>query len=806
MDRAEYREKIQEIKNLNQQKRYAEAAEIILQINWRKVKSASTLTHAGVILGRAGKFAEGKELLLEAYDRAPIGKTSVYWLVELALKEGNYEEAEEYFREYVEIAPEDTRRYILEYKLGRVTGKSKEELITLLEIVNEKEFSEEWSYELAYMYHEAGRVDTCIKLCDEIILYFGDGYFVEKALELKMLYQPLTKQQAEKYEDIKMKKDGYTYVRPEDVSGYAEILHNDVAIPTIQENPAKFNTINLQAELAKNMQQIMNATEQETVNSTMDNIRHLVEESHLPIAENTEEEEKEMYADIESEEEIDGSLSLNFQEILSEDDGGQMSFMVPETPMVERQITGQMSIEDVLAEWERTKKAAETAMEEARQRKLESAKAKAIAQTENLMDKIADVAKEYDNEPVQVMQEAVEAPETPNPMLAMSATEAFAAAGISLDTPEETESVEEPEAVGAEEEDFESDSVLEEAPSETAEEVAVEAAEEDFEPDEDEIEEDVLPEEDTPSEEIGEETAESEPEDCEESKDVTDEIPDLEAAIERNVMEDVAEAIEVRTDVEDEPIANLDKEQAEIFSYFMPVAGMEKQICSVIEGVRGRRKDETSVRGNVLIEGDKHSGKTVLATDLIKVIQQLYPHQTTKVGRIDAQSLNHKAVETVIEKIHGGYLIIEHAGQLNSDKAVELSMCMERDTGGLLVIMEDTKIGIREVMARSESLAKKFTEKIRIPIFTNDELVNFGKAYAIDMGYVIDELGVLALYNRIGNIRTGAHATTLTEVKEIVDEAIENAEKSGVSKAVRSLFSKRYDDDDNVILREKDFI
>ncbi len=284
-------------------------------------------------------------------------------------------------------------------------------------------------------------------------------------------------------------------------------------------------------------------------------------------------------------------------------------------------------------------------------------------------------------------------------------------------------------------------------------------------------------------------------------KGATKKVPDLSAAIELQAMAELEDAEDVG-----EPIMSLDEEQSAIFSYFIPVAGMERQICSVLEGVRGRTKTGSSKRGNIIIEGEKGCGKTTLATKLIKVAQKLYPHGSTKVGRINAQSLNKRNVEDVLGKVAGGYMIIEEAGKLLPTKAADIARVLEEDDQGLLIVVEDGKEGVRRFLGLNNTLSAMFTEKIRIPIFTNDELVVFGKTYALECGYTIDELGVLALYNRIGNIRSGTKATTFPEVKEILDSAMDKAEKGSVTKAMRSIFSKRYDEEDNVILREKDFM
>lgn len=330
-----------------------------------------------------------------AYDRSPIGRTIIYRLAEVAVKMKDYELAQEYYEEFVEIAPHDNMKYVLEYTIKKAQGASYEELIPILEELKEQEYSEEWAYELAYLYHKAGMSEKCVEACDELILWFGDGPYVERALELKMLYQPLTRQQEEKYREIRQKRTGVTQIGAEEMKKAGEYEHEAVEIPQVNINPERFNTVNLQEEIAKGMQQILDATEKETVSDTMDNIKKMVEEiPYLQLPREEEEENDE--PQFETDEEIDDSLKINFQEMIGEDSDGQMSMVVPEKMQLERQITGQMSIAEVLEEWEKTKKAAEEALEIAKQRKLESAKAKALQEAGDIMDRLTDVIPKLD--------------------------------------------------------------------------------------------------------------------------------------------------------------------------------------------------------------------------------------------------------------------------------------------------------------------------------------------------------------------------------------------------------------------------
>ena len=394
MDKYEYNVKLDQMKSLCADENYEAAAEIADSINWNKIKNVNALFRTGEIYEKIGRYEDARDVLLMAYDRSPIGRMIVYRLAEVAIKMSDFDGANEYYREFVEIAPHDNLKYVLRYNIKKAQGADIGELIAILEEFKEVEYTEEWSYELAYLYHRAGMSDKCIEACDELILWFGDGPYVERALELKMLYQPLTKSQEEKYRTYRRQQAGVTDIVASEMEKAGEFGHGSVSIPQVQAGTDKFNTTNLQQEIARGMQQIMEATEKETVSDTMETIKKMVEEIpylQLPREEETVTEE----VHIETDEEIDGSLKINFQELIGEDHDGQMSLMV-EDSNVEKQITGQMSIEDVLEEWEKTKHAAEQALQEAQQRKLESAKARALQEAEELMDRLQDVIPKLD--------------------------------------------------------------------------------------------------------------------------------------------------------------------------------------------------------------------------------------------------------------------------------------------------------------------------------------------------------------------------------------------------------------------------
>lgn len=938
MDKYEYKLKLEQIQNLFAAGDYLTAAEMADTINWKKVRSSTTLCMVGEIYEKTGKYDACREVLLQAYDHSPIGRNIVCQLAEVAIKAKHVDEAEEYYNEFLEIAPKDNMRYVLAYEISCLKDQPLTDRIAILEELKEHEYTEKWAYELAVLYGQAELRDKCVETCDELILWFGDGEYVEKALDLKRLYQPLTPAQEDKYKQFREKKGMVEISLPQsterknvikEMVKTAECTSEEASETTV--TASKFNTSKLQEELAKSMRQIMNATEKETVADTMENIKKIV--SDIPYLNGEHEEEAEHAFDQEKiNAQVDRSLKKDFHALMKEQEESEKEEQeTPEQDIAKEEVrenaddaqseikeikhagekadaeevaSAQASIEEVLEEWKKTKRAAEAAMAAADQKKLEMSKENALLEAGQIMERLKTlipILSATPGEDLPVPEDTVAAKLASGN--AMKAADEEAAENESAAAPEETENVEasddissEDETTAAKAESTDSDvdavmksisaennadqaetSVVEEADSDFAREMAQENSEVDdtaadmvsTDTSDSVVEEDIaaaasadisgvtreMPDlsayqnrvsAETPDESGHTEAGDAETTDTEAASETVsvsmedqadeDELHVVESAPDEELEKMLAQAtqmfvenanvevpvgkaaavsqdtgvlpeIKLPDDLKEEQKAyELTEEQKELFSYFLPVPGMEDQISQILLGVKSRLGNSvTSLTGNILIQGEEGSGKTVFATSLIKAIEKEVGNEDAKIGKISASSLNGKDFAALIPQIDGGYLIIDKAGELNRETALRMSQLMEQNTRGMVILLEDTRAGIRKAMQLDFGFAKKFTEKVDIPIFTIDELVEFGKSYAKEMECTIDQMGVLALYNRINNIQKLERATTLAEVKDIVDEAIENAEGGGIKKAFGSIFSKKYNENDYLILHEKDF-
>ncbi len=900
------------MKNLVSRNKFTDALTVAETINWRKVHNINDILAGSESYEAAGKLEESRDLLLLAHERSPIGRMILYKLCIISIKLKELDEAQEYYNEFVQIAPHDSLKYILKYHINVAKGADNATLIKILEQLKDNDLIEEWAYELAYLYHKTNQAEKCIELCDEIILWFGDGPVVERALELKMLYQPLDKNQETKYRHMQQKKDGITEITANEPLLSGEIVPHTVAIPSVElpSGPERFNTINLQAEIKKNIDEIMKATEAGEVNENIDAIKNLVEEiPYLQVQEETPSEPvKEEF-----------SINDTFQQYLAEGYDGQISLKLPDdSPVEEEQIEGQMTIEDVLAEWEKTKRAAEAAMEDAKSNELENARAKALREANNVLNRlegamskldagmtssellkeeylsnsddynetasneepINEVDNELDSDKFEIPKINIEGANLGSleiPVVHTHAVEpAAAAAAISAlthsaeaakdttswqpPTLDDTETIEENEEV-----DFKEASQMiadvnellqkeiDRLSGDTAKAAdTVEEAQPEIKPVEVtqqiEIPEDIkdvevkIPEftlnnnEEDDSFTVADDAqyADVEAENTAVGADVLDddiELPKIELSPELFAEDISPEPIPVeKVTLEEEPNTHVEpvtypqepvqlQEEAEpvdstaekkseftledddlsTFSYFLPISGMKSNIVKVVKGAADRLDNPMSTGGNIIIVGEPGSGKTQMATSIIRVLEKKVGKPKGGIGKISGAKLNEKDIQKLYSKIQGGCLIIETAGDISKETAVTLSLLMENDNTGTIIIIEDNRKGIEKALLLDGSFAKRFTEKIVIPIFSIDELVSFAKTYAKEAGCFIDDMGVLALYNRINLIGRYDHATTIKEVAEIMDEAIEKSTRGG-------FFNKpKYDKYGNVILKEKDF-
>lgn len=837
MDKYEYKLKAEQIKKLVNEENFVAAMKIADSIDWRRVKNVSMLCTVSDIYVKNEKYEQSHEVLLMAYDRSPIGRMIVYKLAELAIKMKDFDEAIEYYREFVHVAPGDVAADILKYKIYKAKGATAEELIPIMEAFKEREYHEEWAYELAHLYHEAGMGSKCIEECDEIILWFSEGKYVERAMELKMLYRPLTPEQQEKYDHRNDKKEEPdTFLDEDDEENEEETVTldtakmqvitedmfsdaldpNDIKIKPV--NVGKYDTINLQAELAKSMDQIMSATEKEAVDSTMENIRKLVEDSQiLDINFDDELEKNEIKSDtlqvevpasieVASEEEQD---KISYEKILAEENDGQISLYMPEANILEKQITGQMRIEDVLNEWDKMKQAAEVAIKEAEQKRLDEAKGKALQKAENIMSKLSLIISE---EEMQVNGEEIAAA-LEESFLEEDAALAQVAASIEKNTKNNINdnAVESKNATNdsglvdlSKELEKIENLIIEEDKAELEEELTTNDLQEDKE---ENIEKTL-----TETDETDEENDKDDQED-----NIEDNLPDdiesiiadeLDSIMDESNTNDESNFEEVKQDEPDKESCakGLTKEQQEIFTAFLSVRGIEKALCDIFNPMNeANSQDVPFVVGNIAIIGKEQTGKTTLAMGIAKAVQIAQHKKSAKVAKISANSLNSKDIKLLLDKMEGGVLIIEKAGNLTEKTMKNVMSTIREVNEEIILILEDTKRGIDSVLERDTDFASYISNIIEIPEYNNHELVEFGKEYAKTLMYSIDDMAILALYTCLGNMQKDNEPIAIEQVKTIVDEAIVHSNKKKFKKLKDIIMKRRYDEEKRVILQECDF-
>ena len=850
MDKYEYREKTEQMMKYVQTRSYDKAKEIADTIDWKRVKNASMLCTVSEIYEYTGEYQKSREILFIAYDRSPGSRKIVYRLGTLALRLGETEEALDCYDEFVSMAPKDPNQYILKYKILKAQNAPIKEQIHVLEEFKKAEYIEKWAYELAELYDQAGMTTECLEECDDLILWFSDGAFVQKAMELKMKYKPLTPQQQKKY-----RKAGN-----EEESG-----NLTAAVEEAQtRKPEKEEQVKVEEIPAENQKEVQGEPEK-----TVD-----FEQVISMLQDQGKRETLILKAD--------SSKALTGAFLLGMAVGGNKTitevkqmFEKGEGDVYE---TGQMKIEEILRQWEERQRKNAAVIEEKR-REAEAKAEEEKAKQETVSKDTATIL----SEDIQRLLSEMEAEEKEREEAVGGTTESLARLSESMkdQTEEETEtetepdeSVEEesPEDEYAEEEPVDEDEYAEEEydedeyaeeeydEDEYAEEEydEDEYAEEEYDEDEyaeeeydeneyaeEEYDEDEYAEEEYDEDEYAEEESMEEEYEDEES-DFEEDDSDYEEEVEESDQEEEEEeaaeqepekeeVLEIEEPDEDEDSRSsggssfdtgfivqgrydlsatseiglklgLTEEQKKLFSYFVPIRGMSEQLVDVLEQDRNcRKRYGTSRTGNILVIGHKGSGKTVLAVDIVKAIQKQRRMKQGKVAIITGDALNKKNLISIIQKLSGGALIIEKASKMNDKTIDELTGLMEEQTGEMLFILEDERRPMEKMLSEYPDFRRKFTSRVELPIFINDELVTFGQTYAKENGYRIDEMGILALYSRIDVLQKEDHFVTVAEVKEIMDDAIAHSQKANVKHLMKRVFGKSTDETDRIILKEDDF-
>ena len=837
MDKYEYRLKAEQIEKLVKKKDYQTAVKISDTIDWRRVKNLNMLYIVADLYEAVERYEDCMEILNIAYDRAPVGRMLLYKMTEIATRTHNFEEAIKLYREFVKAAPHDQSRYILKYQIYRERGSSLDDQIKTLKEYKTHEYQEKWAYELASLYDQAGMQEDCVRECDELILWFSEGEYVTKAMELKMKYEPLTPVQQDKYD--------HRYQTGASVN----VGEDDYEEREVSVNTDKFSTINLQAELAANLDEMLQkdegdidvpdlglgATEEltipeveeigpEPVEESLESepVEKAIEPEELtvpdipaieeiiepePVEESMEPEELMMeelepeelkmeelmpeeiepepvieepepepepepvvediepepvVEDIEPEpvaEEIEPEPvveEIEPEPVVEEIEPEPVVEEInpePEEPQLIKQITGRIEIDKILQEWD-NKKSETAAVLKAKEPEEEARKEKVRQETAELVKLISGTSDDIPEDVQQILKDLDEEQKQVNAVVTED------------DLPKDIDALDD----------------LDEAEDLTIQELSVP--------------EDIVYAA-KPDHEMVESEPKTKPANSNKEK-ITSETGSM------NMIQELEKSL--AREVADMTIkeGHLTREQAKIFAYFTAVRGVGEQLASLFKGQAGASK-VNSACGNVVVTGESGNGKTTLAIDIVKALQKLQRVESSRLAKISGKKLNSRDIYETLGKLKGGALIIEKAGGLSDASMMALSLAMEGDTGGLLIILEDQKAEIQRLFHKNSNLASKFEYKVDIPVFTNDELIAFARSYARELGFSYDEFAVLALYDRIGNGQTNDHRVSVAEVKDMVDAAIEHSEKGGVRKLFAKITGKNVDEEGYRLLHEQDF-
>ena len=930
VDREEFQIKLDEINSLVSRKEYKAALEIVNSIDWRRVKNVRTLCMVGEIYAVNKKYSESREIFLLAYHRSQVGKTILYRLVEVSLKMKDFKEAQEYYEEFVRIAPKDNIRYILQYKIAAAKNVPLEKQIQILEKHKEKEMTERWSYELAKLYYKADNYQKCIEACDDLVIWFRDGKYVIRALELKMKLTELTPSQQEIYEEnlrppVQEKEktaENTTQEKKEAVVRDEKPQKIEISVQKDKPKKRKFKKAEAPAEEAipkteeaidweailkkgesekeqvvaeeaapeetapekteaPDWEAILKKGESETEENSNEEeasigdernfqkkitagIRDIFKRHFKPAEEDIYKPEEELkvmytagkinYSDVIPERVLPDDVPALEPEIIREEpivESVAQPKKVEEVPELEPEVMKEEPVAEPEAEIIEEEPIEEPETEIVEEEPIEEPETEIIEEepveepeTEIIEEEPAEEPEDIEK-PVEETQVIPEIPKLNIPKVNVNETAKVedlpiqdklsfnledtilaAAAKQGIPVPEKSSEEVEPEPEDEAEELMEQpvevyveETIEEELPEE---ETVEEIIEEELPEEEivEEIIEEELPEEETveetieeqlPEEEIVEETIEEELPEEETEEETIQAQPELEPEPEFSEEEALLRFIDEHSsgaNAKNRELipreAVLDDEEQKLFKYFSSIPGMEKQLVDVLMDTQMAAADFTSSTGNVIIMGNCESGKTTLSELLVKAICRELKIPAAKIAKVTAQQLNGKDIGKIVAQLSGGFLLIQDMNQMDAETVEALNQAMETPTEGLTVIIEDEKIGMRKFIARNPKLIEKFTSRIAIPVFTNDELVNFAKIYTNEAGYKIDEMGILALYSLISDNQKEDEPMTVGGVKRFVDDAISKAE-SGTRKLQRNLSKSRLDRDGFVILYEKDF-
>lgn len=807
MDKYEYRVKTEQMLEYMEQKAYGKAMEIADTIDWRKVKNASMLCSVSEIYEQNEKYEKSRDVLFIAYDRTPGSRKIIYRLGILALKLGEPSEAMDCYEEFVSVAPKDPNQYILRYKILKAQNAPITQQIEVLEEFKKAEYIEKWAYELAKLYDEAGMITECLEECDDLILWFSEGKYVYQAMELKMKYKPLTPLQQEKYDQ----KPG------------GPMTPSQKFVQKLRENQLDTSTATIPTGEVKEAIKEPQLQKQVTGQMKIEEILASWEEKQKEVMEVIEQKRQEAEADkeiVELKSEPEAATPEDVRRLMEELEGKKEDEALEEAsasePMEEE--AEPEVIEEPIEEQTFAEEDFEECFDDEIDEELEEFEELDIpewdeqemeAMTEDPVEVIEESEEEVIEEPESIFEE-------------MSEEDAAQVLSEESEVDEETELYEEEEiprdlSEGQEEMDPEDDD------------------EDSFDPNDFEEVEDGYDIRDFEEEIAAFERERKESEEDDDDFDLLNEtIPLSRIEVAKAAatgktgkipVDEIANAlgatgtfgqgttgftVQAKYDLEAQSEvglrAGLTEEQKKLFSYFVPVRGMSEQLVDVLEQDKQcTNRQGTSKTGNLLIIGRKGSGKTVLAVDVVKAIQKQRKLKQGKVAIITGDSLNKKKIKEIVSKLYGGALIIEKAGRMNEKTVQRLNKAMERDTGELLIVLEEQRKPLDRLLSSNKEFRRKFTSRLEVPIFINDELVTFGQTYAKENGFKIDEVGILALYSRIDMLQREDHVVTVAEVKEIMDEAIEHVQKTNVKKIVKRVLGKGRDDADRVILSEKDF-